>query len=92
MEDHSDSDFGIHENGSRKKSTKRIVIGAILVLAVGIGLGVIIGWFSHTYDEPATPAPTNKCDFDGLVRDEDITILETIKGKMKASNIDANLR
>lgn len=91
MEDYSDRSFGI-DDGNRKKSTKRIVIGAILVLAVGIGLGVIIGWFSHTYDEPATPAPSSKCDFDGLVRDEDTTILKTIKEKMKASNIDANLR
>ena len=92
MDDFSDSNLRIYEGDSHKKSNSRILIGAILVLAVGIGLGVIIGWFSHTYDEPKPAPPPSKCDFGELVNDENTTILEIIKAKMSAANIDANLR
>lgn len=92
MENFSSSSLQIYDpEASKKKARRRIVAGACLVAAVGIGIGVIIGWFSHTSDPP-TKCADQSCAFPPkLIADEDPSISQRIIQSMIADNIRTNL-
>uniref|UniRef100_F6ZAX9 Glutamate carboxypeptidase 2 n=1 Tax=Ciona intestinalis TaxID=7719 RepID=F6ZAX9_CIOIN len=65
-------------------SKSRIIVLTVIVSLLGIGLGVIIGYFGHPNQNLNIPAP--------VVPTEDPTISQLLMNELSADNIKENLR
>lgn len=61
-------------------SKTRTILICVVASAVGIGLGVVIGYFSH----PSAPSNGQP--------EEDLSILKKLMDEMKSENIRENLK
>lgn len=80
--------------GSKGMSTNKVVLISILVAAVGIGLGVIIGWFSSqaNFPEVTEPSETFKVWEAALAESDETEVTNMILEEMNAENIREFLR
>ena len=63
-------------------SNTRIAVLSIVLSCVGIGVGVLIGYFGAAPKAPTPPQPPT----------EDLTIVEKLMNEISAENIKSNLR
>ena len=91
-----ESSFDFESESSYHKpavSRRTLVLGAVVIGVVAVGLGVLIGYFSHTEDcDPPDGPCLGSSVPNKIIQEADDTIFDKLYSEINKENIRENLR